>query len=104
MAGVKRALLAAGLGAAAVVCGAPANARIVCDGPFQIVKGQPHATPYCEDGYLAEVAREYGIRVSAAAVRSSPSVKEMVCRNIGHDNRVQSACASYRDRFLRRHF
>ncbi|MCL4767801.1 MAG: hypothetical protein KJZ80_16360 [Hyphomicrobiaceae bacterium] len=105
MTGTIRALLFAGFGVAALVLGGPtASARIACDGAYQIVNGQPVATPYCEDGYLAEVAREYGMRVSAAAVRSSPSVKERVCRLIGHDNRAQSACAAYREPFLRRRF
>jgi hypothetical protein len=41
------------------------------------------------------VAREYGIFVSASEVRRSPSTKARICRFIGHDNRVRSACAPY---------
>lgn len=82
-----------------------ANARIVCKGAFQIVQGQPIATPYCEDNNLAAVAREYGIQVSASSVRRSPSVKQRICADIGYDNRVSSACAGYRENpFLRRRF
>lgn len=69
-----------------------------------MVGGQLINTPYCEDNYLAEVAREYGMRVSAAQVRNDPSVKERVCRLIGQDNRAQNACASYKDPFLKRRF
>ena len=29
----------------AVVAAAPADARILCDGNYQIINGQPHATP-----------------------------------------------------------
>jgi len=82
----------------------PADAKIVCRGAFQIVDGQPIATPYCEDTYVAEVAREYGMLVSAREVRSNPGVKARVCRMIGHDNRVQSACAGYRNDSRRRWF
>ena len=82
-----------------------ADARIICRGAYQIVQGQPIATPYCEDAYLAEVAQEYGMRVTASAIRSSPATKQRVCRVIGHDNRARSACAQYRDDgFLRRRF
>ena len=38
-----------------------AEARIRCEGPFQVVPGQGNlATPYCEDEYLAQVARFRG--------------------------------------------
>ncbi len=74
------------------------EARIKCDGPFQVVRGAGAiATPYCEDEYLARVARGYGIRVSGRAIRSNPSRKEEVCRAIGHDSRVYDICLKYRD-------
>lgn len=74
------------------------EARIKCNGPFQIVRGAGEiATPYCEDEYLASVARGYGMRVSARAIRSNPSRKEEVCRTIGHDSRVYDICLNYRD-------
>ena len=81
-----------------------ASAKIVCNGAFQIVQGQQISTPYCEDNYLAAVAREYGIHVSASAVRWNPSVKERVCYTIGHDIRVSSICAGYRKPFFQRRF
>jgi len=76
----------------------PAEAQIRCDGRFQIIKGQPHATPYCEDEYLAAVARGYGVRVSGRAVRNDPSVKANVCRFVGSDPRLQDICIGYRER------
>lgn len=93
-----RGLVVAGL-AAAVVAGASgqSQARIKCSGEFQIVRGQGHiSTPYCQDEYLARVARGYGIRVSGAALRHSPSRKETVCRAIGHDGRISGICHNYR--------
>lgn len=85
-----------GLSALAVALSAgTASARIICQGAYQIVDGQPIATPYCEDANVATVAQEYGIRVSAREVRRNPGTKARVCRVIGHDNRVRSACAQY---------
>jgi hypothetical protein len=73
-----------------------AEARIACEGNFQIVNGLPVATPYCRDMQLARVARAYGWRVSDNAIRFSESKKAEVCRAIGYDNRVQDVCAPYR--------
>jgi len=75
-----------------VVAAAPADARMRCDGNYQIINGQPHATPYCQDENLAEVARTYGMRVSGSAMRNSPSEKQRVCQFIGSDIRVREAC------------
>lgn len=73
----------------------PASA-IECEGNFQVQKnGNRIATPYCQDGYLAIVAREYGMRVSAKEIRYNPSEKERTCRFIGDDIRVKSTCAPY---------
>ncbi len=69
-----------------------ADARIKCRGDMQIVNGQPIATPYCEDQYLAKVARQYGTRTSAARIRNNPNHKKEVCRLVRHDIRVQEAC------------
>jgi hypothetical protein len=81
------------LGVAAVA--GPASA-IECEGNVQVQKnGERIVTPYCEDGYLAIVAREYGVRVSAQAIRYNPSEKERTCRFIGDDIRVKSTCAPY---------
>jgi hypothetical protein len=72
-------------------------AAIPCKGPYQIVQGQLIATPYCEDNYLARVAREYGIRVSNREIRQNPNKKQEVCRFMGSDIRVRQICAGYRD-------
>jgi hypothetical protein len=73
-----------------------ANA-IECEGNFQIQKnGNQIATPYCQDGYLAIVAREYGMKVSGEDIRQDYGEKERACRLVGEDNRVRDACAQYR--------
>jgi len=71
---------------------APADARIVCKGEFQVVNGSHISTPYCRDNYLARVAREYGVKVSDAAVRENPNLKREVCRFVGRDTRVFENC------------
>ena len=81
-----------------MVASSDVEARIKCNGPFQVVRGAGEiATPYCEDEYLAHVARSYGIRVSGGAIRRNPSRKEEVCRSIGHDSRVYDICIKYRE-------
>ena len=90
---------AAVAGAAATACAvvsAPALA-IECRGEYQVVQGQLLATPYCQDNYLAKVAREYGSRVSAREIRNNPNTKADVCRFMGHDSRVSHMCMEYRD-------
>lgn len=72
----------------------PADARIVCRNGSQLVAGNWISTPFCEDQRVAEVAAEYGMKVSAQAVRNNPSVKQEVCRLIGHDIRVNMSCAT----------
>ncbi len=94
------ALTLAGIGAGA----APAAAAIQCDGNYQIVQGRPISTPYCRDTHLAQVANEYGIRVTANQMRWNPSEKARVCRMIGHDNRVFEACTGYRPDTDRHHW
>jgi hypothetical protein len=80
------------LTAVAVFTAAPAEAKIACNKGFQTVSGQPIATPYCQDNYVGEVARAYGIRVSDAEIRNNPNLKRNVCAQIGRDNRVYIAC------------
>ena len=70
----------------------PADARIRCVDGNQIVNGSPIATPYCQDELVARVAREYGMKVSAAAIRNNPNLKRNVCQFVGQDNRVHIAC------------
>jgi hypothetical protein len=73
-----------------------AQARIVCDGNYQIVNGAPVGTPYCREQNLARVAGTYGMRVSVEAIRYSESARSEVCRAIGNDIRVQEICGPYR--------
>ena len=70
----------------------PAEARIACRQGYQSVNGSPIATPYCQDQYVADVARTYGIKVSGEAIRNNPNLKRNVCQTIGRDNRVFIAC------------
>ena len=75
-----------------------AGSKLRCEGPYQIIKGQGKiATPYCEDGYLAQVARGYGMNVSANSIRYNPHKKDDACRLVGHDIRVSDICAGHRD-------
>ena len=71
---------------------AGAEARIVCREGFQTVGGQEISTPYCNDNYVAEVARARGISVTNEAVRNSPSLKNEICRKIGRDIRIHEYC------------
>ena len=81
-----------------------AGSKLKCSGPYQVIKGQGKiATPYCEDTYLAAIARSYGMNVSGRAVRQNPHKKQEACRLVGHDIRVSGICAGYsgnsRDRY-----
>ena len=97
---IKNTVLLFGLGAIALtVMGrtADAGSGIRCSGPFQIVKGIGKiATPYCEDQYLARVARKRGMRVSSRTVRLNPFKKQEACDIAGHDIRVSGICSDYR--------
>lgn len=90
-----------------VAFGSAAEARIRCDGRYQITReGDRIATPFCEDQFLAEVAqRSYGVSTSPQAVRASIHEKERVCWVVGHDSRVDDICLEFlrdsRDRVLR---
>ena len=86
------AIIAAGLAASV----SPALA-INCKGQYQIIKGQELATPYCQDNYLAKIARQYGMHVSDATIRNNPNKKAEVCRFMGFDTRVSNICEQYRD-------
>ena len=77
---------------AAMAWATPADARIKCVNGNQIVQGTPIATPYCQDELVARVAREYGHRVSGAAIRNNPNLKRNVCQHVGRDNRIYLAC------------
>lgn len=73
---------------------AQAEAKIVCHKTVQKSSGQWIVTPYCQDQYLAKVARDYGIRVSAETVRQNPNRKQHICRLVGQDIRVRDICRS----------
>lgn len=89
---VSAAVLAGVGGLVAVSAGA--EAKIRCNGAYQVIRGVGEvATPYCGDTYLAQVARKFGVRVSAKTIRNNPNKKEEVCRLVGYDIRVQDICA-----------
>ncbi|HEY8194815.1 MAG TPA: hypothetical protein VIF13_07180 [Hyphomicrobium sp.] len=81
----------------------PAAAKIACSNGFQMVQGSLLATPYCQDELVAQVARQYGVRASAAEIRNNPNFKRHVCRLIGQDIRIKESCeevnANERGRF-----
>lgn len=88
--------LAAGtLALGAMLASSGATAAIKCNDEYQIVAGQEIATPYCEDGYLARIARGYGVRVSDNEIRQNPNKKGEVCRFVGYDIRVREICHNY---------
>ena len=72
-----------------------AEARPKCHEGFQDIGGRQISTPYCEDQYLAEVAREYGSRISAETIRNNPIAKRDICRLIGRDIRVNQSCIQF---------
>ena len=81
------------------------QARIKCNGPYQVVRGHGElVTPYCQDEYLARVARSYGVRVAASEIRRSTSRKERICQFIGHDTRIYDICLPYRPESCERRF
>lgn len=81
------------LAGSAITLAATNAAAIQCQENYQIVQGQPISTPYCRDGYLAKVARQYGFKTSPAEIRNNPARKAEICRFINSDIRVQVACS-----------
>ncbi len=90
------ALAATGFAVVAGLGTSPAHA-ITCQGAYQVTTSGPIATPYCEDNYLAQVARGYGIRVSNRTIRHNFNKKREVCYVVGHDTRVSDICAGLID-------
>jgi hypothetical protein len=90
------ALATAAAGAWLIATPGTGEARIVCEGEFQVNSGQYIATPACADRYLAQVARGYGMRVSHIDIRN-PSVKARVCEFVGNDIRLQTICSGWRN-------
>ncbi|MDZ4841565.1 MAG: hypothetical protein SH859_05395 [Hyphomicrobium aestuarii] len=72
-----------------------ADAKIACSEGYQSIRGNQLSTPYCQDEYVAQVARTYGIKTSGAAIRGQAGHKQEVCRLIGRDNRISQACIDY---------
>lgn len=72
--------------------GTPAHAAITCRNGAQLVGGDYISTPYCQDKLLAEVAREYGFKVSFAEIRNNPNTKRNICVYLLRDIRVQENC------------
>jgi len=70
-----------------------AEARIVCNGNYQLVAGSEISTPYCRDRNLARIARSRGFAVSDREILYSPSRKREICRYVGSNIEVQTACA-----------
>jgi hypothetical protein len=97
------AFLAAACFLGLTVATAGSASAIECDGNFQVQRdGNLIATPFCQDGYLAIVAREYGMKVSARSIRSDYGEKQRACRLVGDDNRVRDTCSQYRYRQFQR--
>ena len=73
---------------ALLAMGGGAEARIVCVNGNQSVQGSWLATPYCQDALVAQVAHEYGVSASAAAIRNNPNFKRHVCDLVNPHGRV----------------
>src|SRR5690349_10828145 len=76
------------------MAGPNAEAAIKCKNGYQIVNGSEIATPYCQDNLVAQVARQYGFKASEAEVRNNPNYKRELCRFVGRDNRLTTACVN----------
>ena len=77
--------------AAALLSAGPALA-INCNEGYQRVQGNAIATPFCQDEYLSQVARTYGVKSTGDLIRNNPNYKREVCRLVGRDIRVQTSC------------
>lgn len=90
----QSALMLGGIAAASglAVFSTPAEARIKCKEGYQVIDGRLIPTPYCSDTYLAQVAREFGTKVSARQIRNNPNKKREVCEFVGQDIRVRHIC------------
>jgi len=69
-----------------------AEAAIQCKEGFQKSGGREISTPYCNDNYVAEVARQHGFKVSNEEIRNNPARKDEVCRFISSDIRISNYC------------
>jgi len=80
--------------AALIALGGSAEARIKCVDGNQLVNGSLIATPYCQDNLVGKVARQHGFKVSDAEIRNNPNTKRHVCRFVGQDIRLTTACVN----------
>jgi hypothetical protein len=83
---------ALGLALGLALSGSALAGGIQCDRGYQLVKGDSILTPYCQDEYLAQVAREFGFSASAQKIHHDPLYKKAICRYIFTDIRVQETC------------
>jgi hypothetical protein len=80
----------------ALAAASPAEARIQCQGNFQVTKQNGLiATPYCEEEQIARVARSYGANVTPAEVHNNALKKVYLCQVYGYDTRLKGSCAGY---------
>ena len=91
-----RKLLLAGLLMAGLA--APAGAAIQCKNGLQYNTAANGwiSSPYCGDEYVAEIARQRGMKVSGSDLRQNPSLKAEVCRFASSDIRINHLCIGYR--------
>jgi hypothetical protein len=87
--------LAAGVTLASPAADAQRYRGIQCEGVFQVTKYGLHASPFCEERRIAQVARSYGYRVTDKEVQQGGLKKIHLCQALGYDNRLKEACAPY---------
>lgn len=91
---MSRCLKGCSAACAGLICAVShANAKIVCDGNFQIVDGMSISTLYCQDENLAVYQRSLGVKVSGGEVRHHPELKREACASSGSANEI--ACAAH---------
>jgi hypothetical protein len=89
---MRKALASAASATVFMVSVTTAEAGIVCHDGFQVVNGREISTPYCNDNYIAHVARQYGMKATDEQVRNNPALKDEICRFASSDIRIQNYC------------
>lgn len=84
--------------ATAMVVATAADAKILCRDGYQVVQGREISTPYCNDNYVAAIARKHGFKVSDAEIRNNPAKKNEVCRFISSNIEIRHYCNDSDDR------
>lgn len=86
--------LLAGLAALSMVpfIASPAEAKIRCNGRYQLTSLGEVSTPYCEDHLLTKVARARGYNVTFAQVHNNWGVKKRVCYGLRYHPIVGDIC------------